>query len=112
MNPNLSGVQFRHGEWSRVSKGYERRGYEVVAEHPNYGRIGEMQLADPDAEGRREILDMGVLFKRQGVGTGMYRYAQDEGLNPAHSSWRTEEGDAWARKVGGDLPERTKGQGT
>lgn len=106
MSNVLSGVQFSHGEWERHSRGTTRRGYEVVAEHPQFGRVGEMQLADPDPQGRREILDMGVLFKRQGIGTGMYRHAQDEGLNPAHSSWRTDEGDAWARRVGGDLPER------
>ena len=106
MSNVLSGVQFSHGEWSRESKGSTHRGYEVVAEHPKFGRIGEMQLADPDPKGNREILDMGVLFKREGVGTGMFRHAQEAGLNPTHSTWRTDAGDAWARKVGGDLPER------
>lgn len=107
MNPNLNGVQFKHAEWERTSKGATSRGLEVTAEHPKYGRIGEMHLpVNPDANGNREILDMGVLFKRQGVGTGMLRHAQESGLNPVHSSWRTDEGDAWARKVGGPLPDR------
>ena len=107
----LSDVQFRHENWERTSKGNTMTGLEVVAEHPEYGRVGEMQLPpEPNDQGSREILDMGVLFKRQGVGKGLYEYAKNAGLNPAHSSWRTPEGDAFARSVGGHLPEWKKGQ--
>jgi len=103
----ISGTQFKHQVWERYSKGVTRTGLEVVAEHPKYGRVGEMQLApDPDEHGNREIHDVGVLFKRRGIGTGLYNHAQEAGLNPQHSSWRTDEGDAWAHKVGGHLPER------
>lgn len=51
-------------------------------------------------------------FRRRGVATGMFKHAQhissqfDDVPAPTHNSSRTEEGDAWARSVGGTLPER------
>jgi hypothetical protein len=103
----LSDVQFSHEHWERYSKGSTYRGLQVEAKHPKFGTIGRMDLSPhPDEHGGREIVDVNAVFPRQGIGTGMYNYAQQAGLNPRHSTWRTDEGDAWARKVGGDLPPR------
>lgn len=104
----LSGVQFSHEHWSRESKGSTYSGLAVKAEHPKYGVVGEMSLRpEPDEHGGREILDMKALFPGRGIGTGMYRHAQEAGLNPQHSADRTDQGERWAHKVGGELPPRS-----
>jgi len=51
--------------------------------------------------------------RRQGIATKMLRMAEFEtarrGTPPIqHSSRRTDDGDAWAKSVGGKLPPRTK----
>lgn len=49
-------------------------------------------------------------FRRQGLATELFRQAhhmstQFDGIPvPQHSEHRTEEGDAWARSVGGEVP--------
>jgi len=52
------------------------------------------------------IDSVGVLpeHQRRGVATAMWNHAQALGLSPRHSSKRTEEGHAWAKKVGGEVP--------
>lgn len=100
-------VTYSHEFWERESRGSKLQGLAVQADHPKYGRIGEMALSMfPDEQGRREVRDVGALLKGHGVGTGMWRYAQEAGLNPKHSAERTDEGDRWARHVGGELPPR------
>ena len=100
-------ITYSHSPWERTSKGVTTRGLAVDADHDRYGRVGSMELApEPDENGEREVLDIGVMFKRHGIGTGMWQYAQKAGLNPRHSDERTDEGDAWARSVGGKLPPR------
>lgn len=62
---------------------------------------------------KKDIQDVFVEkpFRRQGIATGMLNYARElssqfEGvLPPEHSEHRTEEGDAWARALGDDVPE-------
>lgn len=49
--------------------------------------------------------------RRQGLATQMFKHAAhissqfDDVPQPRHSSRRTQEGDAWAKAVGGELPE-------
>lgn len=100
-------VEIRHEHWKRETSKYTVSGLSVIASHPKFGDIGRMELGK-EKNGGREITDFGVLFRRIGVGTAMYKYAQDVGLNPLHSADRTDEGDAWAKKVGGDLPPRSE----
>lgn len=103
----FEGMEYSHEYWERHSKGSTYRGLMVEARHPEYGRIGEMALdTEPDEQGRREIHDIGVMLKGHGVGTGMWEYAHAAGLKPKHSAERTEEGERWAKHVGGDLPPR------
>lgn len=83
----------------------------VYAEHPEHGQVGAMRLAPQGFGGRegREIRDIDVSeqFRRQGIGRGMFQHAVGNGLQPEHSRHRTDLGDAWAKGVGGDVPERT-----
>jgi hypothetical protein len=96
---------YKVDRWERTSKGSTYSGLDVVAEHPKYGEIGRMALK-PLPGGGHEIYDVNALFPRQGIATGLYKKAQEAGLDPRHSAERTALGDAWARKVGGDLPPR------
>jgi hypothetical protein len=101
----LSQTQFAHEHWERSSRGVHAHGIQVVANHPKFGNIGRMDLpVHPDEDGNREIYDVNSTLKREGIATGMYNHAVAAGLNPVHSTQRTPEGDAWARKVGGDVP--------
>ena len=51
-------------------------------------------------------------MRRQGIATGMWNHAQhistqfDDVAPPRHSSNRTNEGDSWAKAVGGHIPTR------
>jgi GNAT superfamily N-acetyltransferase len=49
-------------------------------------------------------------YRRQGVASEMYRRASEHsGALLGHSTIRTGAGDAWARAIGGPLPERAEG---
>jgi len=74
--------------------------------------IGHLQWSGEEWGGR--IWDVGVHeeHQRRGLGTAMYQHAKEIAKNsggritpPEHSDARTEAGDAWAQKVGGNLPE-------
>jgi len=56
----------------------------------------------------KEILgvDISPEHRRKGVATEMWNMGQGLRPKPKHSSDRTDEGDAWARSVGGRLPRR------
>jgi hypothetical protein len=96
---------YRVDRWERESKGSIYRGLDIVAEHPTYGEIGRMALR-PGKDGGHEIHDINAFKHREGIGTGMYKAAQEAGLDPRHSADRTDIGDAWAKKVGGEVPPR------
>jgi hypothetical protein len=58
-------------------------------------------------------IDVPTNIRRRGAATDMYEIAKaasaKSGVDaPEHSMHRTDEGDAWAKKVGGQLPERSK----
>lgn len=52
-------------------------------------------------------------MRRQGIATGMWKHAHyistqfDNVAPPSHHTQRTDEGDAWAKSVGGYRPTRT-----
>jgi hypothetical protein len=96
--------------WERQSKGTISSGTDIVATHPTYGEIGRLALK-PGKEGGHEVHDINALFPRTGVGTKMWEAAKDAGLDPRHSAQRTDVGDRWARRVGGDLPPRSDWRG-
>lgn len=52
-----------------------------------------------------ESLWVGPDYRRQGIATELYEKAQEHTEGKIkHSAYRTREGDAWARSVGGYLP--------
>lgn len=55
------------------------------------------------------ILSVGVApeMRRKGVASAMWSRAKKKGYNPQHSNFRTGDGDAWARSVGGRLPKNS-----
>lgn len=50
--------------------------------------------------------------KNKGIAEGLWDYARARGANPHHSSERSEQGEAFARRVGGPEYKRTKGFGS
>ena len=66
--------------------------------------VGMMQLQPP----RKWAGDTSLVLmiqvaeehRRQGIATGMWKFAKAEGLNPMHELQKTEDGDAWAKAVG------------
>jgi ribosomal protein S18 acetylase RimI-like enzyme len=76
----------------------------VTAEHPMHGYVGELLFLPSTGE----ILNVEVEpeFQRKGVATLMYNAAKAAGINLTHSEVRSDEGDGWARSIGGDLPVR------
>jgi ribosomal protein S18 acetylase RimI-like enzyme len=79
----------------------------------NESDVGIMQWGDQG--GKITELYVGKDFRRQGVATGMMEHARriaKENPNvpePQHNQFRSRAGDAWARKVGGDVPPLDKG---
>ena len=49
-------------------------------------------------------------FRRQGLATALWDVAARLGMEPRHAGNRTDDGDGWARRVGGDLPPRRRGR--
>jgi GNAT superfamily N-acetyltransferase len=79
----------------------------VTANHPNHGEIAHLHLSKHNGLlGGRVVLEVQTAapFQRKGIATKLWNYAEDNGLNPLHSTTRTTAGDAWAKKVGGYLP--------
>lgn len=54
-------------------------------------------------------IDVEPQYRRQGISTAMWEHAQQFSPKPKHSADRTDDGDAWARSVGGPLPRRVQG---
>jgi len=80
------------GEWNAIE-----------AHHPDEGKVGHL-IWHP--EGEIQDVQVSEPHRRKGVATGMYEHAKRLKVKPPeHSEFRTEEGDAWARAVGGHIPE-------
>lgn len=66
--------------------------------------IGSLALSSPRPwqENARMVIMVEVHpdYRRQGIATGMWRYAKAQGLNPTHELIKTEDGDAWSKAVG------------
>ena len=63
-----------------------------------------------DAKGKLQGIETHPDYQRQGLATKLWNYAKsqsDIGIpEPKHSDARTKAGEAWAKKVGGELPPR------
>lgn len=85
--------------------------HEVTAYDSDHNEVGSLQWH----KGTGEILDVRVdpQHRRQGVATALHHMAGklsgEYGLTgPTHSNDRSDQGDSWAKKVGGELPARIK----
>ena len=78
-----------------------------TATHPTFGPIGDMQITAMDDDHQIVGVNTHKDFRRKGVATLLYRKALSIGLTPRHSDKRSDEGDAWAKSVGGDAPTNT-----
>ena len=84
----------------------------ISANHPEHGRVGTLEL-EPEwspSVPKRQVRSLLVKkdFRRKGVATGLWNYAERAGLNPEHSPQRTKEGDLWAKSLGTPLPKLTR----
>lgn len=74
------------------------------------GAVGYIEW-DMDS-GEVEKVYVGTPYRRLGVGTHLWELAVDwakehDQVEPEHSSRRTKEGDAFARSIGGHIPDLT-----
>lgn len=73
---------------------------------------GELKWHPKTGEIKNLFVEANV--RRQGIGTGLWNEAQriatsERGIvPPKHSADRTDDGDAWAKKIGGALPKRLR----
>jgi len=85
--------------------------HSVVARDPHGEVAGQMHWRKKSrggTAGQVDWISVEPEHQRQGVGRQMWEHANSLGLRPSpkHSNERTDEGDAWARSVGGRLPRR------
>jgi GNAT superfamily N-acetyltransferase len=59
-----------------------------------------------DTNGEIEKLFVDPQHRRKGLATSLFNMAQWLNPAPKHSAWRTDDGDAWAKSITNDLPER------
>lgn len=69
--------------------------------------VGGLRIVnEPGAADHGEIWGVEVAqhYRRKGIATAMYKEAKRRNIPIKHSSVRTDAGDAWAKKVGGEVP--------
>lgn len=116
MSDNPFDYEFRKGKVASPDEEYPYNlpqfdwSHQVVASHEN------RQIAQISWKPRSgEIKDIFVEkpYRRQGLASELFRRAHhmstqfDDVVPPRHSEHRTEEGDAWAKAVGGEVPPLT-----
>jgi len=57
-----------------------------------------------DQTGKLDTMQVEEEYQRQGIGTALWYSARDLLGWVGHADYRTRPGDAWARKIGGELP--------
>lgn len=98
----LNDIQFTHEKYGSE--------HNVIARDTEGGFVGNMRWSPQQV---RNVM-VNESHQRQGVATAMWneghRLASENARipQPKHSPDRTNEGDAWARSVGGRLPRRVQ----
>jgi len=86
-------------------------GYRIQATHTESGEsVGNLFC---DHSGKVQSIQVEPEHRRKGVATAMWEHAQglaEQGKvpKPKHSSDRSDQGDAWAKSVGGRRPRRVE----
>ena len=91
----------------------------LTRQHPHFYLMSEAQTGKPvsnmalDHEGKVLAVETDPKKRRQGLATKLWNEAQQHSKDmpgvpePKHSRTRTRSGEAWAKKVGGEVPPRT-----
>ena len=113
---DLSGAHFKYGEYPVLyNRGQTPAGsgrhHRLEMHNSSGASVGQMEWHVDS--GRIERLHVDPRYRRLGVATAMNqeanRLADVSGIaSPQHSEQRTVAGDAWARSVGGHMPELQK----
>jgi predicted GNAT family acetyltransferase len=113
-NADFNGVTFRY-DGEGPMNGFEDFPLEeaplahVFTAHKQGQQVGKLQL---QPGGTIDHVEVDEEHQRQGIATGLHRFATnyadksggEDVPYPVHSPIRSEEGDAWAKKIGGYLP--------
>lgn len=79
----------------------------IEAFHPDEDEpVARMTWGGSRNPNRIQGLDVRPAHRRNGLATAMWEWGQEMTPRPKHSDERTNDGDAWARSVGGPLPRR------
>lgn len=80
--------------------------HKIIAQHKGR-RVGKMEW--DTGTGDIQNLEVHPRHQRKGIATAMWEHAQEiSGNTVGHSPVRSDDGDAWAKSVGGDIPPRSK----
>jgi GNAT superfamily N-acetyltransferase len=81
--------------------------HEISAHHPNESLpIGRLLLNNEEVK----YVTVDRQHRRKGIATGMVNFAKANGLEIKAPGLRTDAGDAFAKSLGVELPERTNTQ--
>lgn len=99
-------------DWNSVRSKYtlENNNYARIDIFNNAGAVGYIEWDVDDGEIQKVFV--GKPYRRQGVGTYLWELvekwtSENNMTEPEHSSKRTFEGDAWAKSIGGHIPDIT-----
>lgn len=82
----------------------------IEAFHPDADEpVGQMTWGTSTRPNRIQSVKVKPDHRRSGLATAMWQWGQEMTPRPKHSDERTDDGDAWARSVGGPLPRRRTG---
>lgn len=76
----------------------------VITAYDATAKVGEMVWIG--RTGEVWGIEVTPAYRRQGLATAMWQFAQEAPKKPKHSNQRTDDGEAWARSVGGPVPRR------
>ena len=100
----LQPLQFGEYTLSHETIGRSDSPMNQIAAHHGGNKIGHLRW--DNESGEIKDVDVNEHYQRQGIGRAMYNMGQGYDPAPQHSDIRSDEGDSWAKSVGGYLPER------
>jgi ribosomal protein S18 acetylase RimI-like enzyme len=107
-NADFHGIDLNDVSFS-ISKGediWDRTHTYVDANHDVLGQIGQLHLKGLQRGGRTvSFIHVDHRFRRQGIGTALFRHAEEQGLRPRMSNVRTDDGEKFGQSLGVELPE-------
>jgi hypothetical protein len=99
-HPALSRIQFQH----HVDPDDGEHKLEAWLPGDDYMPSGQMRWSGSSGEIR--TVDVDPVVQRRGIGTAMWKHAQQYDPQPVHSRVQSPAGKKWADKVGGSYADR------